>query len=170
MIFPYPWKIAFALSQKHVKIAFQVVPVEQAEGVGMTRRTTTWMKWVRGAGLLLAMGCGPQEGPLAPEGPGPEHQLMARGLMASPDATLRVPRCQAGGSDRDSGTLLQGRAGLGPEQNAPNTLGGTCADGTSGSYRSDESVEQVRVVTVDGSTLAAGKQVRVEVVVWAYCV
>ncbi len=134
----------------------------------MTRRTTTWMKWAKGAGLLLAMGCGPQEGPLAPEGPGPDQQRMALGVMASPDATLRVPRCQAGASDCDSGTLLQGRAGLGPEQNAPNTLGGTCADGTSGSYRSDESVEQVRVVTVDGSSLAAGKQVRVEVVVWAY--
>ncbi|WP_257449697.1 RCC1-like domain-containing protein [Archangium lipolyticum] len=134
----------------------------------MTRRTTTWMKWVGGAGLVLAVACGPQEGPLAPEGTRPDSQLMALSAMASPDATLRVPRCQGGVSDCDSGTLLQGRAGVGPEQNAPNTLGGTCADGTAGSYRADESVEQVRVATVDGSTLAAGKQVRVEVVVWAY--
>lgn len=84
------------------------------------------------------------------------------------DAALRAPRCPALGSGCDSGALLVGRAGLGPETNAPNTLGATCADGASGSYHSDESLDRLRVVTVDGTPLAPGKTVRVEATVWAY--
>ncbi|HEY0096920.1 MAG TPA: hypothetical protein VGB96_21510, partial [Archangium sp.] len=69
----------------------------------------------------------------------------------------------------DSGSLVNGRGPtMGPELNAPNTLGGTCADGTAGAYHNDESVERVKVYTIDGTELAPGKQVTVEVDVWAW--
>ncbi|HEX5746263.1 MAG TPA: hypothetical protein VFZ09_08460 [Archangium sp.] len=67
----------------------------------------------------------------------------------------------------DSGTLLNGRAQLGPESNAPNTVD-TCTDGTSGGYHSDESLDRLKVSTVDGSPLAAGKTLRIEATVWGY--
>jgi leucyl aminopeptidase len=87
---------------------------------------------------------------------------------ATYDATLKAPKCATAAAGCDSGTLLNGRAGLGPEANAPNTLGATCADGTSGTYHSDESNDRIKVATNDGTNLAAGKQVTVTATVWAY--
>ncbi|ATB28861.1 kelch repeat-containing protein [Melittangium boletus] len=84
------------------------------------------------------------------------------------DSGLKVPACAQVGSGCDSGLLLDGRANLGPEPHQPNTLQGSCADGTSGSYHSDESVDRILVTSVDGGSFAPGKQVRVEVRVWAY--
>jgi hypothetical protein len=46
----------------------------------------------------------------------------------------------------DSGSLLDGRATLGPESNAPNTLGSSCADGKKGAYHVDSSVDAIVVV------------------------
>lgn len=88
--------------------------------------------------------------------------------LARYDASLKAPRCTEPGAYCDTGTLVKGRGSLGPEQNAPNTLGGTCADGTSGTYQGDESLERIRVTTVDGSPLATGKTVRVDVTVWSW--
>jgi hypothetical protein len=68
----------------------------------------------------------------------------------------------------DSQSLFTGRAGLGPEQNAPNTLGATCADGTGGSFHSDESLDRLRVFTPNGTNLSAGSTVTVQATVWAY--
>jgi leucyl aminopeptidase len=68
----------------------------------------------------------------------------------------------------DSGVLHLGRGSKGPEPNAPNTLAGSCADGNGGSFHVDESNDRVRVSTLDGSSLAAGKTVRIEATVWAY--
>jgi len=88
---------------------------------------------------------------------------------AAYDATLRVPVCGGtGGAGCASGTLLTGRGPLGPEPSAPNTLQGSCADGTAGTFHSDESLDQLRVVSVDGTPLARGKSVRVEASVWAF--
>lgn len=87
---------------------------------------------------------------------------------ATYDATLKAPKCAAAGAGCDSGTLLNGRGGVGPEVNKPNTINGTCTDGTSGSYHSDESNDRLKVSTTDGTNLAAGKQVKVEATVWAY--
>ncbi|QRK09712.1 M20/M25/M40 family metallo-hydrolase [Archangium violaceum] len=87
---------------------------------------------------------------------------------ATYDATLKAPKCAAAGAGCDSGTLLNGRGGVGPETNKPNTINGTCTDGTSGSYHSDESNDRLKVTTTDGTNLAAGKQVKVEATVWAY--
>ncbi|HYO66053.1 MAG TPA: Ig-like domain-containing protein, partial [Archangium sp.] len=85
--------------------------------------------------------------------------------IAAYDATLGAPRCTSAVAFCDSGTLLNGRAQLGPEANAPNTVD-TCTDGTSGVYHSDESLDRLKVSTVDGSPLAAGKQLRIEATVW----
>src|SRR6185369_10630477 len=52
--------------------------------------------------------------------------------------------------------------------NQPNTLGGTCADGTAGTFHSDESIDALQVTTVDGSDFGAGKTVRVDATVWVY--
>jgi len=85
------------------------------------------------------------------------------------DATLKAPRCSTVNSVCDSGaSLLNGRANLGPEVNKPNTMGATCADGTSGVYHSDESTDRLKVSTTDGTPFAAGKTVRIEATVWAY--
>ncbi len=89
-------------------------------------------------------------------------------LAAVFDATLRAPACAAVGIGCDSGTLLHGRGNLGPEVNRPNTLHGSCADGASGTFHSDESNDRLKVVSVDGTRLAPGKTVRVEATVWAY--
>jgi leucyl aminopeptidase len=67
----------------------------------------------------------------------------------------------------DSGTLLDGRAALGPEANAPNTLGATCVDGTLGEYHVEPSVDAIMVRTEDLAPLTAGQAARVELTVYA---
>ncbi len=86
------------------------------------------------------------------------------------DATLRAPKCATVGSSCDSGaSLLLGRAAtLGPEPNQPNTINNSCADGASGTFHADESNDRLKVSTVDGTSLAAGKQVRIDASVWAW--
>jgi Bacterial Ig domain len=84
------------------------------------------------------------------------------------DTTLRAPRCTALGEICDSGSLLNGRGPLGPEPNHPNTLGGSCADGTAGAYHADESLDRLRVSTVDGTPMATGKTVRIDATAWVY--
>ena len=85
------------------------------------------------------------------------------------DATLRAPKCAVTGSSCDSGaSLLLGRAAVGPEPNQPNTINGTCADGTSGVFHFDESNDRIKVSTLDGTDFAGGKTVRVDATVWAY--
>ncbi|WP_309890693.1 hypothetical protein [Archangium sp.] len=137
------------------------------------------MKWNHGGSVgaalmcaLMAVACGQPEAGR----PGTEEQSMpklgtssaALTVTASYDSTLKVPRCSGVASGCDTGSLVNGRGPVGPELNAPNTLGGTCPDGTTGTYHSDESLERVKVYTTDGSNLAPGKQVTVEVDVWAY--
>lgn len=88
--------------------------------------------------------------------------------QAAYGATLRVPECTGETNACDSGTLLTGRAALGPEPHAPNTLGAACADGSYGTFHVDESLDRLRVVSVNGSPFATGGTVRVEATVWAY--
>ncbi|MFP2905126.1 Ig-like domain-containing protein [Pyxidicoccus sp. 3LFB2] len=83
------------------------------------------------------------------------------------DSALKVPRCASTASSCDSFSLLYGRAQLGPEVNHPNTLGGTCADGTSGKYLSDESLQQLKVSTLYGQPFTPHTEVRIEATVWA---
>lgn len=85
------------------------------------------------------------------------------------DPTLQAPKCGTVGRACDSGgSLLLGRAGLGPEPNQPNTIADSCADGASGTFRSDESNDRLRVSTTDGSAFAPGKTVRIDATVWAW--
>ena len=87
------------------------------------------------------------------------------------NTTLKAPSCATVGSSCDSGaTLLLGRANLagGVEPHQPNTINSSCADGTSGTFHSDESNDRIKVATSDGTPLAAGKTVTVTATVWAF--
>jgi hypothetical protein len=87
------------------------------------------------------------------------------------DSTLKAPKCVNVASGCDSGpSLLLGRDTLagGSEPNQPNTINSSCADGTSGTFHSDESNDRLVVTTTDGSAFAAGKTVKVSATVWAY--
>ena len=90
---------------------------------------------------------------------------------ATYNATLKAPACSSVGSGCDSGpSLLLGRDTLsgGNEPNQPNTINSSCADGTSGTFHSDESNDRLVIQTTDGSPLAPGKTVKVSATVWAY--
>ncbi|WP_275424878.1 Ig-like domain-containing protein [Archangium violaceum] len=83
------------------------------------------------------------------------------------DATLGAPRCSEVTYRCDTTTLVRGRAHLGPEPHQPNTLGGSCSDGTSGSFHSGSpSIDRILVSRVDGTPFAPGKEVKVDVTVW----
>src|SRR5712671_4342760 len=74
------------------------------------------------------------------------------------DSTLKAPKCVNVASGCDSGpSLLLGRDTLagGSEPNQPNTINNSCADGTSGTFHSDESNDRLVVATTDGSAFAA---------------
>ncbi|HEY8210195.1 MAG TPA: M20/M25/M40 family metallo-hydrolase [Myxococcaceae bacterium] len=90
------------------------------------------------------------------------------GAIATYDATLKAPKCGSAGAWCESGTLLNGRAALGPEVNQPNTIAASCADGASGTFHSDESNDWLRVSTLDGTNLAAGKTAKIEARAWVY--
>jgi leucyl aminopeptidase len=51
---------------------------------------------------------------------------------------------------------------------APNTMNSSCADGASGVYHQDESLDRIKVVSVEGTDLAPGKTVRIEATVWVW--
>jgi|CZLA01.1.fsa_nt_gi hypothetical protein len=90
---------------------------------------------------------------------------------ATYNATLKAPACSGVGIGCDSGpSLLLGRDTLsgGNEPNQPNTINSSCADGTSGTFHSDESNDRLTIQTTDGSTLAPGKTIKVSATVWAY--
>jgi len=85
------------------------------------------------------------------------------------DATLKAPACAVVGSSCDSGpSLLLGRDGKGPEPNQPNTIASSCADGTVGTFHSDESNDRLKVSTLDGTDFTAGKTVRIDATGWAW--
>ena len=92
----------------------------------------------------------------------------ATAQTATFDPTLQAPQCAVVGISCTSAGLLDGRGTKGPEPNQPNTINDSCADGGSGNYHVDESIDQIKVSTTDGSALAAGKTVTVEVTVYAY--
>ena len=94
-----------------------------------------------------------------PNSNGPQNAVYSAGLGA--------PACAIAGSSCDSQTLLDGRAGLGPESNQPNTLD-SCTDGTTGTYQSDESNDRVVVSTLDNSDFVEGATVQLDVTVWAW--
>jgi hypothetical protein len=91
--------------------------------------------------------------------------------VATYNSTFKTPACGSVGSGCDSGpSLLLGRDTMsgGAEPNQPNTINNSCADGTSGTFHSDESNDRLVVQTTDGSNMAPGKTVTVSATVWAY--
>ncbi|NOK02470.1 MULTISPECIES: Ig-like domain-containing protein [Myxococcus] len=82
--------------------------------------------------------------------------------------TYQAPTCLRTESVCDSGDLLVGRGPLGPELNTPNTLAGSCPDGTTGVFHAEESVERIWVETVNRGPLFEGDLVNIVVDVYAW--
>ncbi|MFZ1006461.1 MAG: S53 family peptidase, partial [Candidatus Sulfotelmatobacter sp.] len=86
------------------------------------------------------------------------------------NSTLKAPECATVGTSCDSGpTLLLGRDHIsgGAEPNQPNTINSSCADGTTGTFHSDESNDRI-VVTSSSGSLTHGTTATVSATVWAY--
>jgi hypothetical protein len=98
-------------------------------------------------------------GACTPNTPGP--------TAAAYDASLKAPLCAQVATSCDSGTLLYGRASLGPEPNAPNAIK-ACADGKAGKFHIDESLDRLVISSRDGTALKRGGWARVAATVWAY--
>jgi hypothetical protein len=81
-------------------------------------------------------------------------------LTAVYDAAFATPACNDIGSGCDSGTLLAGRAAT--EVHAPNTLFNSCPDGAAPATTLAV-ISSIRVATIDGTALAPGKTVRIDV-------
>jgi large repetitive protein len=95
----------------------------------------------------------------------PANVALSNPTTAVYSATLKAPTCAASAAWCWSGTLLDGPGST--EASAPNTLGGSCADGTAGVYHQQESIDAIQVRTVDGTALSAGKQILLDVSYWA---
>jgi len=90
-------------------------------------------------------------------------------LAATYDDTLKAPKCSSVTRACYAGPSLlksRGTVGLG-EPNAPNTID-QCEDGNEGEYLVDESIESIKVTSIDGGDLVEGANVRVEAKVWVY--
>ena len=87
------------------------------------------------------------------------------------NSTLKAPECGTVGSSCDSGpSLLLGRDHMsgGAEPNQPNTINNSCADGTSGTFHSDESNDRIVVASTSGGALTHGTTATVTATVWAW--
>jgi hypothetical protein len=86
------------------------------------------------------------------------------------DVVLQAPACMPTGRSCDSAALLTGRDTIvgGPEPNQPNTIADSCADGTVGRFHVRESIDRIKVQTLDSSQMSPGKTVRVDVTVWGF--
>jgi len=106
----------------------------------------------------------PTPNPTVPVTPPPTSGDDAVAQDAVYDSAYGVPRCANAGSSCDSLALLDGKGSMtnGPETNASNTnkFGQACNDGNSGSYHSDESIDQITVTAGDldavGNPLPSG--------------
>jgi hypothetical protein len=91
-------------------------------------------------------------------------------MAAAFDATLKAPSCgrQFGRSCDSGATLLLSRAPGGSEPNTPNTIGGSCLDGTTGPASGRwTGNDRIKVSTLDGANLAANRMVRIDATVFA---
>lgn len=77
------------------------------------------------------------------------------------NAGLQAPACSAVGPSCTSARLVDGQGAT--EPNRPNTIAGSCPDGTNlGRYHFEESLDRLFITTLDNTNLAPGKHVRVE--------
>jgi hypothetical protein len=91
--------------------------------------------------------------------------------IASYDSTLKAPRCTTVGSSCDTGVsavLGRGTIAGGAEPNQPNTINNSCADTATGTFHgtSGESIDSVKISTLNNSLLSVGKTVKIDVSVW----
>jgi hypothetical protein len=87
------------------------------------------------------------------------------------NSTLKAPECATVGTSCDSGpSLLLGRDHLsgGTEPNQPNTINNSCADGTGGTFHSDESNDRIAVTSTSGGPLTHATTATVTATVWAW--
>jgi GT2 family glycosyltransferase/subtilisin-like proprotein convertase family protein len=87
------------------------------------------------------------------------------------DPAYQAPRCNAVAGECDSGSSLllgRGTVSQGAEPNQPNTIADACADGSAGVFHFDESIDRLRVSTLDGSPFAPGKTVRIDATIWPF--
>ncbi|HVE85663.1 MAG TPA: kelch repeat-containing protein, partial [Myxococcales bacterium] len=90
-------------------------------------------------------------------------------VTAAYSSSSAAPLCGYPATSCSTGTLVNGRRTLGPEPHYPNTLAASsCADGSSGVYHSDESLDAVRVIASGGQVLQPNQAVTVEADVWAW--
>jgi hypothetical protein len=86
------------------------------------------------------------------------------------DSTFKAPKCGPTSACDSGPTLLLGRDSMfgGPEPNQPNTINNSCPDGMSGSFHSDESLDRLKISSLDGMPFGPGKTVLIEATVWAW--
>ncbi|MBU0590880.1 right-handed parallel beta-helix repeat-containing protein [Candidatus Micrarchaeota archaeon] len=90
---------------------------------------------------------------------------------ATYDGALGAPACPGIGSPCIApSALLISRDKIGgtSEPNQPNTLASACADGTTGTYASDESIENITITDLSGPDFVSGDTVRVNVGYYAF--
>lgn len=87
------------------------------------------------------------------------------------NSALKAPECATVGTSCDSGpSLLLGRDHMsgGAEPNQPNTINNSCADGTQGTFHSDESNDRIVVTSTSGGPLTHATTATVTATVWAW--
>eukprot|EP00804_Cyclotella_cryptica_P003615 CCRYP_002210-RA/>CCRYP_002210-RA protein AED:0.19 eAED:0.19 QI:275/1/1/1/1/1/5/100/704 len=90
-------------------------------------------------------------------------------VFATYDTTLKVPKCTAVAKSCASGNLLLGRGNIGPSEGgtSPNSLD-SCTDGTNGSYLSDESLERIKISSIDSDLLTVGSPAEIVAVAYVW--
>ena len=101
--------------------------------------------------------------------PAPTHSPTSSLGQAIYDSGIGAPRCTSVSAFCDSGALLNSRFGIAgmSEPNGSNTLD-ACADGVTGSYHVDESVDHIRISSVGGGNIQPGATIEIVAKVWAY--
>jgi len=88
--------------------------------------------------------------------------------FAQYDPFVNAPRCPLFSASCDTGDELISGVGSqsegGPEPNAPNTIDG-CNDSSLSVFQRDESIERIRIKSMDGDIMTVGGEVEVELVV-----
>ena len=91
-------------------------------------------------------------------------------LQATFDSDFHAPRCVSAGVSCSSGALLNGRGFMmdGAELNVANTIDDCAFDGNSGTHKKDESLEAIKISSIDGGLLTAGKTAEITASVFAW--
>ncbi|OJT16309.1 hypothetical protein BO221_50780 [Archangium sp. Cb G35] len=128
-------------------------------------------KWAGLLGGLLLAACGapdlasPGVGEEVPGSPGVAQAPIAFPVDAVYDPTLMAVKCDGLTWNCDSSREVDGRGQVISERYPPSTLGGTCLDGSQGSYWDDEWIRKVRIFTEDQTPLTQGRPASIEVTV-----